>query len=247
MRIVTVEFNALIPHACPKNKTHLTFPSNKVKLKAFVAFATWKAAGRWTLGGLLETSNEYRSQYGCTRALTAALFARDQNTQDHCGRVEDSALRLAHAIGLSKQDATIVGICARFHDIGKVGIPDSILLKPARLTESEWQVMKTHSAIGERILRETGLPGSGRIARVIRCHHENFAGDGYPDGLKGEAIPIESRIILIVDAYDAMRSTRPNRPARAHDQVMEIMESEKGWKFDPHLFQLFLTIADSYA
>ncbi len=195
----------------------------------------------------MDTSTGFQSHYRCTRALTAALHARDQYTRDHCDRVVDLSLQLSKAIGLSKQKTALVEISARFHDIGKVGIPDSILLKPARLTDSEWQVMKMHSTIGERIMRQTGLPGSSRVARVIRHHHENFAGDGYPDALKGEAIPIQSRIILIVDAYDAMRSTRPNRPARSHDQVMAIMESENGWKFDPNLFKYFPAISERHA
>lgn len=195
----------------------------------------------------MDTSSTLHAQYEPARALTAALHARDEHTRHHCDRVVELATQLACAAGLGEPSTALVAICARFHDIGKVGIPDAVLLKPGRLNEEEWQVMKTHSAIGERILRASELPESDRVARVIRHHHENFAGDGYPDGLDGEAIPAESRVILIVDAYDAMRSTRPNRPARTHDAVMDIMESENGWKFDPDLFGHFPAIAEGRA
>lgn len=195
----------------------------------------------------MSTFRSLKTQYRCTRALTIALHARDEHTRQHCDRVVDLAARLAAAVGLGERSTNFVKICARFHDIGKLGIPDAVLLKPGRLTEDEWQIMKTHAEVGERIVRSTELPESERAALVIRHHHENYAGDGYPDGIKGQTIPVESRVILIVDAYDAMRSTRPNRPARSHDEVMAIMESENGWKFDPELFMHFPAIAEGYA
>lgn len=187
----------------------------------------------------MATFNPLREGYRSTRALTAALHERDEHTRHHCDRVVDLAVRLSKAIGLDGPALDVIEICARFHDIGKIGIADSILLKPASFNDEEWRIMKTHSEIGERIILATELPGADIAARVVRHHHENYGGNGYPDGLKGEDIPVEARVIFIVDAYDAMRSPRPNRPTMDHDTVLSIMESENGWKFDPAIFKHF--------
>lgn len=191
----------------------------------------------------MERPHPFEDCYRTTEALTVALHVRDEHTRHHCDRVVDLAIQLAMAIRLDRSNFRFIEICARFHDIGKVGVPDSILLKPGRLSDEEWRIMKTHSEMGEQIVGATALPDSRNAARVIRHHHENFSGDGYPDALKGEAIPVESRIIFIVDAYDAMRTTRPNRSPMDHEKVISIMASEDGWKFDPAIFKHFHAVA----
>lgn len=195
----------------------------------------------------MKGARNYPVSYRPTRSLTVALHKRDARTSHHCGRVESLAIHLGKSIGLNSSELDILRICARFHDVGKIGIPDSILNKPSRFDRDEWGIMKTHSQMGEQIVRATELPDANRVSTIIRHHHENYAGKGYPDGLNGEDIPLESRVILIVDAYDAMRSTRPNRPKMDHEKVMSIMESENGWKFDPAIFSHFPGIVENWA
>lgn len=180
--------------------------------------------------------------FGESRALTMALGERDKYTRDHCDRVALLAERMGQALELNKTDMALLRFGGRFHDIGKIGIPDAVLLKKSRLTEAEWKVMKTHVEIGERIFRATGLAGADRIAKVIRHHHENYDGSGYPDGLRGDAIPLVSQIISIVDAYDAMRNVRPYRKAMSPTNVMLILETESTWKFSPEVFERFQAI-----
>lgn len=181
----------------------------------------------------------FQGNYRSTRSLTVALHKRDTYTGEHCDRVVGLAGKLGTVMGLDDSELEILEICAVFHDIGKIGIRDSILLKTERFTDREWEEMKTHAELGEHIIHATQLPSADRISRVIRHHHENFAGDGYPDGLSGDAIPLLSRIIFIVDAYDAMRTRRPHRQSMSHEQVMSILDSEKGWKFDPAIHAEF--------
>jgi HD-GYP domain-containing protein (c-di-GMP phosphodiesterase class II) len=125
----------------------------------------------------------------------------------------------------------------RFHDIGKIGIPDSILKKPGPLTEAEWKVMRTHSSIGERIALEAA--DIRDIAHLILKHHEHWNGGGYPLGLEGEDIPIECRILAIADAYDAMTNDRPYRPAIACHQAVQEIDRCSGTQFDPGLVLVF--------
>lgn len=174
-----------------------------------------------------------------TRTLTAALSARDAHTQEHADRVIGLAIRLARACALSEQEVRTVRLTAALHDVGKIGIPDHILLKPGRLDAEEWVIMRTHARTGAHLLRATGLPDLEDIASAVERHHEHFDGSGYPDGLRGEQIPIAARIVLICDAYDAMASPRPYHRARTHGEVMTVLESDVGVKSDPALFRLF--------
>lgn len=142
-------------------------------------------------------------------------------------------------MALPGAELSILEVCGQYHDIGKIGVPDAILFKSTSFTREDWVSMRAHPEIGERIIRETEVPGCDKAAAIVRHHHENYAGDGYPDGLEGEAIPLHSRAIFVVDAYDALRATRVYRPARSHHEAMEILESEVGWKFDPRVFATF--------
>lgn len=171
--------------------------------------------------------------------LTFALSLRDAYTQHHCGRVEFWCVELGRRCGLSEPEIRVLRDAARLHDVGKIGIPDSILFKPGRLDAQEWEVMKTHAAAGALICQRLAMPDAEAIALLVRHHHERFDGTGYPDGLAGDAIPLGARIIGVVDGYDAMTSTRPYHAARSHDQVMEIMRGERGRKTDPLVFDRF--------
>lgn len=187
----------------------------------------------------MESTGWLQDSYRSTRSLTIALDKRDAFTRQHCDRVVQLAVRLGGALALDRDERAILAVCATFHDLGKIGIPDSILHKPGPLDAGEWETMKTHSELGEHIIEATGLPAADRVARIIRHHHENFSGDGYPDRLEGDHIPLLSRIIFIADAYDAMRNPRSYRPAMSHEQVMSILDSEKSWKFDPAIHTEF--------
>lgn len=181
----------------------------------------------------------YLALYRYTKALSVALGYRDLLTRLHSERV----LGLAEAIGdtcdLSPTERGVLKIAASFHDIGKIGIPDHILLKPSQFDEAEWEQMKQHSEIGEKIMTATELEGSRQAAQVIRHHHEYYNGQGYPDCLAGAAIPICSRIISIADSYDAMAETRSYHRARTHLEIMAILQLETGEKHDPELMQIF--------
>lgn len=180
-----------------------------------------------------------------TKALAVALNYRDQPTRLHSERVRDLSTTIARHHGLAAADIEAVNLAASFHDIGKIGVPDHILMKASALTDAEWETMKRHSAIGEEIIRATGVDAAGRAARVIRHHHEHFDGSGYPDGLRGEDIPSCSRIISIADSYDAMAVTRSYHRARTHEQIMAILHDENNIKHDPEVMATFCKVIES--
>jgi len=184
------------------------------------------------------------SQRRIVAALAVALDERDSYTRHHCDRVVTLAYELGIACGISGEELSALLMSALFHDIGKIGIPDAILLKPAPLTRNEWEVMKTHSELGERIFKEAPHSNVDAIAGIIRHHHEAIDGSGYPDGLKGEAIPTVCRILTIVDGYDAMGTARPYQHARDHKSVMEILGAEQNKKIDPLIFRTFVKIIE---
>ena len=166
-------------------------------------------------------------------ALAGALLERDRYTGEHSIAVVDMARSVAGTLGLDATEAEHVAMAANLHDIGKVAIPDSILLKPGPLDDDEWVLMREHPVIGERILR--AIPGMGAVARIVRHEHERFDGSGYPDGLAGEAIPIGSRIILACDTYSAMTTTRPYRAALSHATAIAELARCAGEQFDPQV------------
>ena len=168
-------------------------------------------------------------------ALAQALEERDRYTGEHSESVVDLTARVGESLALQSDEIALIRTAALLHDIGKVGIPDGILHKPGPLDEREWEIMRQHPAIGERILR--ALPGMGSIARIVRHEHERWDGGGYPDGLAGEAIPIGARIILACDAYHAMTSDRPYRRAMSHRDAMAELTGNAGTQFDPRVVE----------
>ncbi|MBU1665439.1 MAG: response regulator [Gammaproteobacteria bacterium] len=165
--------------------------------------------------------------------------ARDHHTGDHVARVARNALVFGRALGLAAEDLLILRRGAVLHDIGKLGIPDAILLKPGKLSEAEWTVMQSHTVIGERLV--SGMRRMRPAAEIIRSHHERWDASGYPDGLRGEAIPLLARVFQLVDIHDALAYERPYKTALAAAEVAGILEreAEMGWR-DPQLTRVFL-------
>ncbi|RLC34113.1 MAG: hypothetical protein DRH33_09715 [Candidatus Nealsonbacteria bacterium] len=168
------------------------------------------------------------------------LAERDPHTEDHAQRLQWLALSLGKKVGLSEYQLNNLRLLALLHDIGKIGIPDSILFKTSSLAPSEWKKMKEHSRIGYRMAKQ--IPYFAPIAQEILHHHEHWDGKGYPDGLKGEKIPLLSRIISIVDAYDVMQSRRPYKGKITKVKALKEIKKYAGTQFDPQLVEIFLKI-----
>jgi len=177
-------------------------------------------------------------------ALSVVLGYRDLMTRFHSDRVLALSEATGLHCGLSTEELDILRIGASLHDIGKIGTPDHILLKLSELDGPEWEIMKEHSEIGEKILLATELEGSRQAGLVVRHHHEHYNGQGYPDGRSGEAIPVQSRIIAIADSYDAMAVTRAYSRARKHTEIMDILRDEAGGKHDPELLRVFCEVIE---
>jgi putative two-component system response regulator len=171
-------------------------------------------------------------------ALARSIEGKDPYTQGHCERLADYSARLGEHLGLAAQDIKALSQAGIVHDIGKVSVPDSILLKPGRLTRAERIIVERHPAVGERICAP--LKSFQPLLPIIRHHHEKMDGSGYPDGLKGEAIPLTARVLQIVDVYDALTTERPYKPAIAQDHALALMKREvrRGW-WDPKVFAAF--------
>ena len=174
-------------------------------------------------------------------ALSRSMEAKDYYTGGHTERVAEVAVALARRLGFAGPDLDAIEVGALLHDIGKIGIPERILHKPASLDEEEWKVMKEHPIISEYILSGVDLPEI--VLHIARHSHESFDGSGYPDGLAGEAIPLAARIVLVADAFDALTSDRPYRPGRHVHAALEEIRAHAGTQFCPHV----VTALDSVA
>ena len=163
-------------------------------------------------------------------ALANAVDAKDPITEHHCDRVAEQAISLARAAGLSAEEIEAVGYGAVLHDVGKIGIAESVLTKPGELTDDERAEMQRHPVIGADILRPLRL--GGLVGPIVRGHHERWDGGGYPDGLRGEAIPIGARIVSVVDAYDAMTHDRPYRSRLSDDEARKELIRHRRTQFD---------------
>jgi putative two-component system response regulator len=174
-------------------------------------------------------------------ALARMVEAKDIHTGDHCARLSHTAVVFGRELGLSQEEQLALYRGGVLHDIGKLGIPDSILLKRSALTPEEWTVMRQHTTIGARLC--AGLKSMAMTVPIIHFHHERWDGSGYPNGLKGEEIPLLARIFQVVDIYDALCNERPYKKALPRAEVMRIMtaEADQGW-LDPALVAQFLDI-----
>jgi HD-GYP domain-containing protein (c-di-GMP phosphodiesterase class II) len=174
--------------------------------------------------------------------LSTALDERDAATQDHCDRVSGLCLELGQACALTDRELKQLRLAAGLHDVGKIGIPDDVLKKPGPFDASDRAVMKTHPERGERIVLASELEDVALIAAVVRFHHERFDGSGYPDGLRGEEIPLFARIVALVDAYDAMARLRPHSFRRSHAEIMRELNREDSGQHDPYLIRKFAAL-----
>jgi response regulator RpfG family c-di-GMP phosphodiesterase len=170
--------------------------------------------------------------------LAAASEAKDENTAAHLRRIEGLAGSLAGVMGLPADEARVFSRAAILHDVGKLHVPDEILRKPGPLTAEERRIMQEHTLAGERILPDR--PHFAAARRVTRSHHENWDGSGYPDGIAREAIPLEARIVHVVDVYDALTSVRPYKGAWTSAQAAGFIRQQKGVMFDPDLVEAFI-------
>lgn len=177
---------------------------------------------------------------GTIRALVAAVDAKDPHTASHSERVTRIASVLGKAAGLPEPRLRVLEFAALLHDVGKIGVPERILLKPGRLEPDEWEVFKQHPVRSAQIVREVGQ--LSEVAHIVLHHHERVDGAGYPDGLSGEAIPPLSRLIAIADAYEAMTSDRSYRNALGPARAREEIRAALGSHFDPHLGEVFLSL-----
>ncbi len=175
--------------------------------------------------------------------LALAIEANDPYTRGHSERVADYGARIAERMGLSEDQIDVIRNAGILHDIGKIGISETILQKPGPLTQSELITVQDHPAIGEKICKP--LRSANLLLTVIRHHQERFDGDGYPDNLKGEQIPVEARVIAVADAFDAMTSPRPYRPPMSQRQVLGTLRREAGKQWDPVVVATFLEIIEA--
>jgi len=190
---------------------------------------------------LEEQSSALRNSVIC--AFNQLLDLKDLNTGVHSTRLAEWGMRVGQELGLEEAELQNLEVAALLHDIGKVGIPDAILRKPERLDPEEYALMKRHSEYGWAVLRM--LPGFERAALDILHHHESFDGKGYPAGLKDSEIPVVSRIVCVIDAFDAMVSSRPYRKGLPYEEAVRRLTEASGTQFDPVVVHTFLSFAQA--
>lgn len=176
------------------------------------------------------------------QTLSTTIEAKDEYTRRHSHRVAEYSALIAQEMGWNRSEIVNLRHAAHLHDIGKVGIPDIILNKPSRLTNEEYAVIKEHTVIGAEILKNVSI--INHVTEVARSHHERYDGHGYPDGLKGEEIPIHARIVAVADSYDAMNSRRIYRNSLPKETIYEEIRKNRGTQFDPEIADIFLRLMD---
>jgi putative nucleotidyltransferase with HDIG domain len=207
-------------------------------LLLYVTFKTWIRRIDDATRHLTELNQLYLAT---VESLSMAIDAKDQVTHGHIRRVQKYALALARAMGIDdEKELRALEAAALLHDMGKVAVPDHILNKPGRLTPAEYERIKLHAVIGADILSAIDFPFP--VVPIVRHHHENWDGTGYPDGLKGDEIPIGARILSVIDCYDALTSDRPYRPALPVDEALAIVQERRGTMYDPRVVDAFLAL-----
>jgi response regulator RpfG family c-di-GMP phosphodiesterase len=191
-----------------------------------------------------EASKSHAMLGSTFRAFDAALQARDICTHTHCQRVIHYSLTLGRMMGLSGHELVTLEQGVFLHDIGKIHMPDSVLLKPGLLSDTERLVMQQHPAIGYEMLRHNPLLTAA--AEIVLTHHERYNGSGYPMGLKGDDIPLGARICAITDTFDALTSIRPYRTPMSFEDACRYIHSERGRHFDPHIADTFTALPPSH-
>lgn len=182
--------------------------------------------------GLSETYKQMLAGFART------VEVRDENTRGHCDRVAQNAIVMGRELDFDEQELETLYWCAVLHDLGKIAVPQYILLKPGPLSDEEYDEIKCHPAYGAKLLHSAS-PEFVEIAKVIRYHHERWDGAGYPEGLKGEDIPLMSRIISVIDVFEALTSDRPYRDPMQALEALELIKNNAGTQFDPRLVNVF--------
>ncbi|MCX7642942.1 MAG: HD domain-containing protein [Armatimonadetes bacterium] len=218
------------------NRKKGEFTSGDLKLLSTIAAQT---------SGVLESAFLYQRLQetfrGVVRAMAVAVDAKSRWTAGHSIRVTRYAVELAHAIGLPESEAEKVNLSGLLHDLGKIGVPDTILDKPGKLDGDEWEVMKQHPIIGYEMLKDI-WQFRGTILDGVLYHHERVDGKGYPFGLKGDEIPLVGRLLAIADGYDAMTSDRPYRAGMPKERALEVLMECAGTQWDKELVKVFIDI-----
>lgn len=172
-------------------------------------------------------------------SLALAIEVRDAYTRGHCDRTGRIARALGQCFDLDAEQLEQLELAAHFHDVGKIGVPDRLLLHTGPVPDEDWPSIQAHSELGERIFLASGHSHASKVASLIRHHHEAMDGSGYPDGLVGDAIPLGARLLRVADSYDAMTTRRPYAAGRTHDEAMRILYAEQEGKIDPDVFRVF--------
>lgn len=207
-----------------------------------------KGRAKWLEGKVSEATQEIsiRERETLLRLAKAGEY-RDEETGNHILRMAKYSYIIARHIGLPEEECRVIEISAPMHDIGKIGIPDSILQKPGKLTDEEFKNMKRHTDIGHEILKDSPSKYLQTGAVIARGHHEKFDGSGYPNGLRGEEIPLPARIVAVADVFDALTSKRPYKEAWAIKDAINYLNAEKGAHFDPDCIEAFHAELDTVA
>lgn len=242
MAATVMHFGPMMAGDSSFSRSPMTLAIASVTLALLALAIVCNAADRSkTTAAQRETAILLASTREIVNRLCAAGEFRDDDTGNHVIRLARVAARLAERAGTGEVFAKRVLEAAPLHDIGKIGIPDSILLKPGPLTEAERVRMQTHTFIGHDLLNGSGMPLLDFAAEIALTHHEKWDGSGYPNGLWGETIPLSGRIVAIADVFDALLSKRPYKDAWSADAVREYLYQHSGQHFDPQLIQVFLS------
>lgn len=207
----------------------------------YLSFMTTKAAS--AIENLALYENIYHNLLATLYAFVKAIEARDPYTKEHSSRVTRLAIAIARAMSCSAEDQEILKVAGLLHDIGKIGIRDEILLKPGRLTPEEFRIIQQHPLIGAEIMGHLGL--WTREKQIVRSHHERFDGNGYPDRLAGDQIPLLARILSVADVYDAVASDRAYRRRMEEACILDVMYKGSGTQFDPDIVAVFRRLQES--